>query len=182
MKHIFILAGLCLGLGLTLAAPSSAQDSDADPATRDQVEIYLRTVHSHDVMQRMLEAMLKPMHQIYHDQFAKDGKKLPPEFETRFNKMMDDLIKGMPMDEMTQAMVPAYQKHFTKGDIENLTAFYASPTGQKVLQEMPEVTGESMQAAVPLITKYMEGWKDRMQKEMKDMEEGAPKAGPSPAE
>jgi hypothetical protein len=27
--------------------------------------------------------------------------------------MTDELIKGMPLDEMTQAMVPAYQKHFT---------------------------------------------------------------------
>ena len=32
-----------------------------------------------------------------------------------------------------QAMVPAYQKHFTKGDIDNLVAFYSSPTGEEVI-------------------------------------------------
>ena len=34
---------------------------------------------------------------------------------------------------MMQSMVPAYQKHFTKGDIDNLVAFYSSPTGEKVI-------------------------------------------------
>jgi hypothetical protein len=28
---------------------------------------------------------------------------------------MDGLIKGMPFDEITQAMIPTYQQHFTKG-------------------------------------------------------------------
>ena len=30
-------------------------------------------------------------------------------------KQMDDMLKNMPLDEMMQATIPAYQKHFTKG-------------------------------------------------------------------
>jgi hypothetical protein len=140
-------------------------------------------MRSHDMMQRMIEAMLKPMHQMFHDQFRKDGKKLPADFEPRFTKMMDDLMKGMPWDDMTQAMVPAYQKHFTNGDINNLIAFYSSPTGQKVLQEMPDITSESMQAMMPLMRKYIGDSQERMQREIKDMEKTSPKAEPeSPAQ
>jgi hypothetical protein len=169
---IFCIAALCFAIG----APALAQNADTDPATTDQVALYLRTMRSHDMMQRMMEAMLKPMHQMLHDQFAKDGRKLPADFESRFTKMTDDLMKNMPWDDMTQAMVPAYQKHFTNGDINNLIAFYSSPTGQKVLQEMPEITSEGMQAMMPIMRKYIADWQERMQKEIKDMEKTAPKA------
>jgi len=176
-KKMFWSAALCLAIGgLVFSTLSLAQNADTDPATKDQVELYLRTMHSHDMMQRMMDAMLKPMHQMLHDQFKKDGKQLPANFESRFNKMMDDLVKAMPMDEMTQAMVPAYQKHFTNGDINNLITFYSSPTGQKVLEEMPEITSEGIQAMMPIMRKYVSEWQERMQKEVKDMEKTAPTA------
>jgi hypothetical protein len=168
----FLMAALCL----TLTTAGLAQTSDSDPATKEDVEVYLRTMHSHDTMLRTMEAMLKPMHQMLHEQFARDGKKPPVDFERRYNKMMDDLVKGMPFDEMTQAVVPIYQKHFTKGDIDHLNAFYSTPTGQKVLEELPAVTGESMQAMMPVMHKYMDESKDRMQQEVKQMEKDAPKA------
>jgi hypothetical protein len=176
----FLTAMLCLALGLSFGLPGLAQTSDTDPASKEDVEIYLRTMHSHDTMLRTMEAMLKPMHQMLHEQFARDGKKPPVDFERRYNKMMDELMKGMPFDEMTQSVVPIYQKHFTKGDIDHLNAFYSSPTGQKVLEEMPAITGESMQAMMPVMRKYMDESKDRMQQEVKQMENDAPRADPNP--
>ena len=69
------------------------------------------------------------------------------------------------MDEMTQAMVPAYQKHLTKGDIDNLVSFYSSPTGAKLLREMPSMLAEAMQSMMPIMTKYMETVQQRLLKE-----------------
>jgi hypothetical protein len=177
----FLIATLCLALGLAFGLPGLAQTSDAEPASKEDVEVYLRTMHSHDTMLRTMEAMLKPMHQMLHEQFARDGKKPPADFERRYNKMMDDLMKGMPFDEMTQSVVPIYQKHFTKGDIDHLNAFYSSPTGQKVLEEMPAITGESMQAMMPVMRKYMDESKDRMQQEVKQMEKDAPSTDANPS-
>ncbi len=65
----------------------------------------------------------------------KNKDKLPLDFEARMNKQMDDRMKNMPFDEMLDAMVPSYQKHFTKGDMEALVTFYSSATGQKVLRK-----------------------------------------------
>jgi hypothetical protein len=48
-------------------------------------------------------------------------------------------------------MVPIYQRHFAKTEIDALTAFYSSPVGQKVLHEMPAVTSEAIQAVYPRI-------------------------------
>ncbi len=169
---MFWIAAVCLAL----SASCLAQTADSDPATADQVELLLRTMHSHDMIQRTMEAMLKPMDQMFHDQFRKDGKKVPADFEPRFTKLMNDMLTNMPWEQMTQATVPAYQKHFSNGDINNLIAFYSSPIGQKFLQEMPEVTGESMQAMMPIMRKYMNDAQERMRQQIKDMEQSAPKA------
>ena len=52
---------------------------------------------------------------------------------------------------MLSDMVPVYQRHFTKSDIDALTAFYSSQPGQKFLHEMPAVTAETMRAVYPRI-------------------------------
>jgi hypothetical protein len=84
----------------------------------------------------------------------------------------------MPFDDMMQAMVPVYQKHFTKGDINAVIAFYSSPTGQKMLREMPAIMGESMQTIMPLMRKYTETMTARIQQEVA---ESLKKAGPNPS-
>jgi hypothetical protein len=158
----FLLAALCL----ILAAPCLAQTADTDPATRDDVILYLQTMHSHDMVQRMMEVQSKAMQQMMRDQMPKE-KQLSANFNERMKKWMDDLIKNMPIDEMTQAMIPAYQKHFTHGDIEAMNTFYSSPVGQKVLQVLPEVSQEGMQEMMPILNKYLTGWKERMQQDLK---------------
>lgn len=157
-----------------LATCCFAQNAD-EPASKDEVIGLLQTMHSHDMMQRSMEAMLKPMHQMYHDRFMKDKDKLPPDFEARMSKMTDDMMKNMPFDEITQAMIPVYQKHFTSGDIAALNSFYSSPVGQKFLQETPAITGETMQTMVPIMRSYSEQWERRMQQELEEMEKSGPK-------
>jgi hypothetical protein len=93
-------------------------------------------------------------------------------------KAMDDLVKTMPIDEITEAMIPAYQKHFTKSDIEAMNTFYSSPVGQKVLEELPAVMQEGSQAAMPIMSKYLTEWKTRMEQEAKEMEKDAPQKVP----
>ena len=165
---------------LALSVPCLAQNAD-EPASKDEVLQFLRTMRSRDMMQKMVDAVLKPIRQMQHDQLMKEKENLPPDFEARMNKMMEDMLKGMPFDEMMQAMVPAYQKHFTHGDMEALSAFYSSPVGQKFLNEIPAVTGDAMQAMIPIMTRYTQQWQERMLREMKEMKESSPKkAGEAP--
>jgi hypothetical protein len=173
MRAILISALYLTTLCLAFSAPALAQNADTDPASRDDVILYLRTMHSHDMMQKTMQAMLGSLRQMFSEQFEKDGRTAPADAEKRFNSIMDEVIKGMPLDEMAQAMIPVYQKHFTKGDIDHLIEFYSSPTGQKVLEEMPAITGESMTAMMPIMTKYMEDSKQRVRQQVKEMEKGA---------
>ncbi|MGD0570472.1 MAG: DUF2059 domain-containing protein [Candidatus Sulfotelmatobacter sp.] len=173
MRAILITALYLTTLCLAFSVPALAQNADTDPASKDDIILYLRTMHSHDMMQKTMQAMLGSMRQMFSEQFEKDGKTPPGDAEKRLNSMMDELIKGMPLDEMMQATIPVYQKHFTKGDIDHLIAFYSSPTGQKLLEEMPAITGESMTAMMPIMLKYMEDSKERVRQQVKEMEKSA---------
>ena len=56
----------------------------------------------------------------------------------------EKLFEGMPIDEMVDAMVPIYQRHLSREDIEAILAFYSSPVGQKLLREQPAMMQEGM--------------------------------------
>jgi hypothetical protein len=172
-----LIALACLAFGVTGCGSGLAQTAD-EPASKDDVILYLRTMHSHDMLQQVMEVQSQNMQQLFRDQILKEKGSVPPEFDAHFKKAMDDLIKGMPIDEITQAMIPVYQQHFTKTDIAAMNAFYSSPVGQKVLQVLPVVMQEGSQAAMPIVSKYLTEWKDRMQKEMKELEK---ESGQTPA-
>jgi uncharacterized protein len=166
MKHFLVTAFLCL----SFACSGLAQDTAADvPASKEDVERYLHAVHSQDMMQKMMDAMAKPMRQMTHDRYLKDKDKLPTDFETKMNKVTDDLLKDMPFEEMMQAMVPTYQKHFTKGDMDALVAFYTSPVGQKLLRELPAIMGEAMTAMMPIMRQHIDATNRRLQQETDEM-------------
>jgi len=162
---------------------TSAAKADADsPATKEDVEAYLAAVHSKEMAVNMMAAMTKPMHQMIREQYLKNKDKLPPDFEARMNKRMDDMMKNMPFDEMMDAMVPSYQKHFTKGDMDALVTFYASSTGQKILKEMPAIMADAMQDMMPIMQKYMDNLQQQLQQQVAQMlEQGSPQAGKNPA-
>lgn len=165
MKRFLIAAILCAGFSFTGLAQTAA---DA-PATKADVERYFQAVHSHDMMLKMMEAMSEPMHQAAHEQCDKDKDKLPADCEERINKMLEGMTKELPFDEMMEAMVPAYQKHFTKGDMDALIAFYSAPTGQKVLRELPAVTAEGMEAMMPIMRKSVDKMTERAEQEVAQM-------------
>jgi len=165
VKQLLLASALCLALSLA----AFAQENDAMPASRADVQTYFEAVRSHEQVEKMMDAMLQPMHQMIHDQFDKDRDKLPADFEERETKILDGMIKNMPMDDMIQAMIPVYQKHFTKGDINAMLAFYSSPTGQKLLRDMPAITAETMSVIMPTMQRYISEMQEKLQKEADSM-------------
>jgi hypothetical protein len=161
MKRLLVAISLCLVFSLT----GFAQQNDDTPATKEDVQRYLEAMHSHDMMLQMVDTMSKQMRQVLHQQFLKDKDRLPANYEELMAKFMDDMFRDMPWDEMMQAMIPAYQKHLTRGDIDHLVAFYSTPTGQKVLRELPSMMADAMQSMMPILQDYMEKVQHRMEAE-----------------
>ncbi len=59
---------------------------------------------------------------------------------------------GKVMDEVA---LKVYDKNFTESELRDIIAFYKTPTGQKSLQQMPEVLKESMDLTATLIAPQM---------------------------
>jgi hypothetical protein len=180
MKNILTILLLCLAL----CATGLAQNPADQPATKADIDRYLEAIHSHEMMDQMIVAMSKPIQIMLHEQYEKNKDKLPADFEARSGKELEQMLKDMPWDEMLEAMVPAYQKHFTRGDMDALTAFYSSPTGQKVMREMPGLMADSMETMMPIMNKYVEKVEHHMQDEvlaaLKESEKPkAPASGPT---
>jgi hypothetical protein len=168
---------LIVAISLMIFLPVIAQQNPADaPATQADVEKYLAVTHARQMMNQMVEAMAKPMDQMVHEQYLKHKDVLPPDYEQRAKKSMHQMLSEMPWDQIIQAMMPAYQKHFTKGDLDALTAFYSTPTGQKILREMPGLMADSMQAMAPLMQEHVEKVTLHMQQEMTAMLKEAEKS------
>jgi uncharacterized protein len=121
------------------------------------------------MVKKMMATMTQSMHEMIHDQYVQHQDELPADYEAKIDAMMSEMLDRMPMDEMMQAMIPAYQKHLTKGDIDNLVAFYSTPIGAKLLRDLPAIMAESMQDMMPIMTKYMETVQKRVQEETDDM-------------
>jgi len=78
-------------------------------------------------------------------------------------------------------MVPTYQKHFTKGDIDALTAFYSAPTGQKILKEMPAIMSEAMETMMPIMRRSLDRMTEGVQQQVAQMKKDSTKgAGQNP--
>ena len=161
MKRLLLAVSFSLVFFLT----GFAQPSDNAPATKEDVQRCFEVMHSHEMLQKMADTMANQMHQMLHEQFLKDKDRLPPDFEERMDKLMGDMFRDMPWDEMMQAMIPAYQKHLTRGDVNHMIAFYSTPTGQKLMREMPSLMADSMQLMMPIMQKYTEKVQQRVEAE-----------------
>jgi hypothetical protein len=157
---------LSLLVSLLFTSISLAQQNPADaPASKQDIERYLGAMHSRDLMKNMMNMLSKQMHQMAVEQ-AKKQPNLPPDYVARMDKAADDLAKNFPTDELFDAMIPIYQRHLTKGDVDAIVAFYATPTGQKVIREMPAIASEAMQASMGIVQKRMAQTMQRVQDEV----------------
>lgn len=81
---------------------------------------------------------LQVMNQII-DQF----KKMAPEVPEKYWMQIKKEVKGEEFVEMT---IPIYARHFNHDEIKQIISFYETPTGAKLVKEMPFVVQESMTA------------------------------------
>lgn len=141
-----IFAVLCLMLQTASIYCSAQQSNDADVPDKVEVLRFLDLIHTKDQMVQTLAAMSKQMRISAEEGFKQKVPNATPEQLAKVDQLFDGLFAELPVDEMISAIVPIYQAHFTKSDLNAIETFYLSPTGQKMLKEMPAVVSESMQA------------------------------------
>ena len=127
-----------------------------DAPSKEDVRKLFDIMSSKEQVRQMMDQVFQQMRTMNREQMKKRHPDVSEEEMARLDRQSEDLIKNFPLDDMLNDMIPVYQKHFTKADIDGLTAFYASPTGQKFLHEIPAVTGETMRVVLPRIQASVE--------------------------
>lgn len=56
------------------------------------------------------------------------------------------VLKEFSSDELIQLIVPIYDRYFTHEEIKDIIKFYETPTGKKMVENLPFITQESMNA------------------------------------
>jgi len=148
-RHVLGVVAVCL-----VVAPLFAQTNV--PATREDVLKLFDVMKIHEQMTSVMSTIAAQQREMMHEGMRKHFPQITDEELVRLDKFTSDTMKDMPIDGMLDDMIPVYQKHLTKSDVDAMSAFYSSPTGQKLLREMPAMTGEAMQAAGPRIQAAMD--------------------------
>jgi hypothetical protein len=61
-------------------------------------------------------------------------------------KFWDDLRGELNAGQLTELVVPIYDRHLSHDDIKQVIAFYESPAGRKLISVQPQIVAESMKA------------------------------------
>jgi hypothetical protein len=59
------------------------------------------------------------------------------------NDVWDEFMKDVKPETLIELIIPIYAKHFTDEDVIQLTDFYRTPLGKKVIEKMPLISQES---------------------------------------
>lgn len=158
-----LLTPVCLGQQTAAGAPASKED----------VAKLFEVMHIRDMMKQVMDIAVKQSRQLARNQMKKDFPNMPPDQAAQMDRMMDDMFNGLPIEQLLQNMVPVYQKHFTKGDMDAILAFYSSSAGQKFIKETPAITQESMQASYGLLQQYMQTTMQKVRQRAEQMQKDA---------
>ncbi len=110
------------------AAPAAAPA--IDPALEADIRAFVVASGSAALGRQMFDAMLTNM--------AQALPQVPPE-------IWESAKAEFQPDEFTALLIPVYARHYTRSEIQQLTAFYQSPLGQKVVATNPAVVQDSME-------------------------------------
>ena len=175
------IAVLCVLITIPAAILGQQLPAANAPARRQDVLKLFEVMHIHDQMRSVMDSMTKQQSAMVHETMKKRYPQIAEERLEQFDAMMEESMKDFPVDAIIDDLVPVYQKHLSRTDVTAMNVFYSSPTGQKLLREMPAMTEESMQLSYGRMQKQMDAMMDRMQKMMKEEELNRKASPKSPA-
>lgn len=160
-------------VALTAAAAFAALPSPAlaapvaDPQTTAAVKTMLDAMEVRKNMLAMYGEMQKAMPSIMRQQavgLIQADPKLSAEQKKEAVARVDRTLPGVVqsvgkifsdpalVDEMITEMVPLYANNYTVAEIRQLTAFYQSPLGRKMMSLTPKLSTEAMTIAQRVVT------------------------------
>ena len=166
----FLIALLLCAPSAQLFSQAAASSTDAAAST-DDIKKMFDVMHIRDQMKMIMEQVSQQMRSMGHDQLRKSQPNVTDADISRLDAISDEVMKGMSVEGLLDDMIPVYQKHLSKSDVEAMIGFYSTPTGQKILREMPGMTRDGMQAMQPRLRQMMDDANAKIEKMVKEQME-----------
>ena len=116
-----------------------------DPAKEASIRKLLEVTRMRESFQQVMAGMTNNMRPIVNSM-------LPPgEYREKLVDLFFERFQSkLKVDELAELVVPIYDKHFSREEIEGLIQFYQTPLGKKAISELPQVLIESQTESMKL--------------------------------
>ncbi len=148
------VARLLCGTVLVLAAALGGAQQ-ADVATREDVLKFFDVMRVRQSMEQVRNAAVEQAKASVHALIADELPHATPQQVTELEGMVQRMIQGYTIDNTIEDLIPIYQKHMTKADLEAMNTFFSSAPGQKFLDTEPLIASEAVQVVNAKTEKQM---------------------------
>lgn len=127
-----------LAIALFWGGPAASQQPSPEAlAAARELTTSMRAADQFKVLFPLIMKQLKPV--------IVQGR---PEVERDFDSLLPVMLAVVTKRsaELVDATAVVYARHFTVDELRQLTAFYGTAVGQKLLEKLPAITQESMMA------------------------------------
>lgn len=143
----------------TLAAVAQEMPLPPGHASEAQVRQLFKVMHVEAMQHQVMQGVVQQLPKLANDTLAaqipnataKDAEFTSTVVQDELKKFADPKIT----QQMLDAMVPVYMRNISSADIQNMIAFYGSPTGQRVLEAMPIMSQQAMAKMMPVLQAQM---------------------------
>ncbi len=168
------LAVCLLAATLSFAqAPAPAAAPSADGPQKEQILKLIDLLRVRNQMKEVMDQLREQVHAGALQNLRARAVNPTPEQIAAVNQSVDEQVDEMerkyPLSQMIEDIVPIYQKHLTRSDLDSMIAFYSSPIGQKILDQMPAMLQETMQVATSHMQPIVETALDNVDKKIQEL-------------
>jgi len=131
------------------------------PATLADAQEVFRLMRFDEMMNKMIDQQKKAMAPMMQSSMAQTAARmnLTPDEKDAFmalqKKGFDEMMNSLGGPEMHAKMEQAYSEIFSKEELNGLSAFYATPAGQALIDKTPEVSARMQSFMIPLMRQNM---------------------------
>jgi hypothetical protein len=132
-----LAASVGLTMMLVAAAPAQSPPSTPSPEALAAAHELLVAMHAADTFKSFLPTFMQAMKPAIVQN--------RPDVESDYDTIIPLLLEraNARLDEMLERMAPIYARNFTVDELKDVTAFYRSPIGQKLVSRLPAISKES---------------------------------------
>jgi hypothetical protein len=163
--------GLLLALAVTICGMGLGQELalDSTPPSRAQV---LKLLASMGIQQNIDNALRNTQNKMKASARASFQKKYP-DADAATVKKLDEVFDGTPLfsfEDISESVIPAYQKNLSASDVQAGIDFYISEAGKRLLGKLPEIQREANESGGKLVQQKLALYSEQLTRKLEAFE------------